>query len=152
AASKSVLDNRDDPAPAAVGPHVGHIEPHDCGTRAVRREPLTRQPAQPRLLANRDCLRRRSETIAAPGLHLTEHERRSALRNDIDLAPAHAPVAVEHVVTGVEIPRCRRVFPVAPHYGARGRHSSSGGSSSTLTSLKVTTCTSATKRVGRYIS
>ena len=75
--------------------------------------------------------------------------------DEIELALAHPPVAVEDRVAGAPRtrprPRPRRLPDDAARVG-HARQRSLPGSSSTFTSLKVTTRTSATKRVLRYMS
>src|SRR5262249_37616267 len=113
----------------------------------------------PGLLGQAHRLRGLSERGSGSGLDLAEHDRPPEAENKIQLAVPTAPVAVEHLVAVSEVPVRGAVLPrdaegapaLRPHRPGNG-YSSFSGSSSTLTSLKVTTRTDDTKRAGRYMS
>ena len=121
----------------------------------MRLEPASRQQPEPLTLAGRHRFGRRAERVTAAGLHLAERDRVGVSDDEIELALSNPPIAVEHRVTGGRVPLGNRVFAVLTHESSSVSHAlqrSLPGSSSTFTSLKVTTRTSATNRVFRYMS
>ena len=157
AASERGFEHVDDPA-AARRPGA------PTRRRSADPRPAPGASASQRRASNRSrcCLRTvtastgEPERVAAPGLHLAEHDERRPARDQVDLAFADAASSGRRPRS-----RARRTTsatassPAAPVGAARVGHqcqSSLPGSSSTLTSLKVTTCTSATNRVWRYMS
>src|SRR5262249_34484197 len=152
AESERAFQYVDDPLSATVGHHRGNVEPQAGGPFSVVRQPLHREAPDSHLLRPRHRLGRDPERVTATGLHLAEDDRRPRTRDQIELPPASPPVAREHHVARVGVPPCNRVLTRGSDLAARGGQRSLPGSSSMFTSLKVTTCTSVTNRVGRYMS
>src|SRR5262249_40386188 len=138
-----------------------------------------RQPADPQLLGPRHRLHRRPERLAASGLDLAHDHERTAADHEIELTVTAAPVAGHHLEALTFVPARRQGLPVraagavgvhlwasvsdvvtgpgAPGNAPRrltgaGAYSSTRGSSSTFTSLKVRTRTLGTNRLLRYMS
>src|SRR5690606_1773473 len=184
-----VLDEGGAPVPAQ---HRDDVDAHLGGPGAVLAQPAPGQPPQPLELDGAHGLGRVAEPGTAAGLDLDERDGAGprVAGDDVDLALAAAPVAVEDLVavlaehrcgdalaTGAELvlrghgaPPPRPASPTPPTQrrarspgggqarrepalwgkrGQDGRLSSARGSSSTLTSLKVTTRTERTKRADR---
>src|SRR5882724_1722405 len=152
--SERVRQDVDLPAAAAVGTNRGDVEAQRRAGSDVIAEPPAGQPPEPLLLTDGDGFGGRAEGVAPPRLHLAERDRSRSAHDKVELAFADAPVAVEHLVARGLVPRRGGVFS-RPAYDATGVaqiQRSLPGSSSTFTSLKVTTRTSATNRVLRYMS
>src|SRR5690348_4663851 len=92
------------------------VEAHVPVLAAVLGQPGRREPPQPLGLAMGDGLDPGPEGRAAPGLHFAEHDRVAVAPDDVDLALAPAPVAVED--RDPAHPQVRLGGPLAP--GAQG--------------------------------
>src|SRR5262249_12429062 len=146
------FEHVDDPVAAAVGLHRGDVEAQAGRSFAAGGQPLHGEAPDPRLLRRCHCFGREPERVTAAGLYLPAHHRLARTGREIELALPYAPVAREHRETGIGVPTRDRVLARGSDLAARGGQRSLPGSSSMFTSLKVTTCTSVTKRVGRYMS
>src|SRR5258708_8970453 len=117
-------------------------------------EPACCEHAQPTLLRRGHRFCGDSEAIAAARLDLAEHDRAAAAQHEIDLALAHAPVAIHDFETARHVPRSRGVLAHRADSTAHvaGHQSSLPASSSMLMSLNDTTRTVDANRAGRYMS
>ncbi len=156
---------RPPPAPPAGRPRMAATSKRMTVGGADRRSRCSRshRAANRRILA---CLVGPTASAGTPkarpgaGLDLAEDQRAPEGDDQIQLAVTAAPVAVQDPVTPILIPVRRPLLPeraegattLARQPSPGSDYSSFSGSSSTLTSLKVTTRTEDTNRAGRYIS
>ena len=119
------------------------------------------QHAQPLLLARRHRLRRRARTRRRGRVFTSQNttarprsQRRGRARPRARASCGRGPRSrrAAYQAATASSPRCPRPGAVGAAVARRRRQRSLPGSSSTLTSLNVTTRTSATKRVLRYMS
>ncbi len=136
-----------------------HVESNLPRRHRVRTNPRDRQTSQSSLFGRRDCMSRRTVTTRRARLHLAHDEHGAARGDHVDFTESGAtPIAIENRVTGRDVPLSHSILtPRAETRTMIGRRQpscsrSSRGSSSTLTSLKLSTFTFGTKRLLRYMS
>jgi hypothetical protein len=116
--------------------HRDQVEADAAGLGGAGGQVGGRQPAQPGLLGGGDGGRRGAVAVAAPGLHLAEHQQPGAGGDQVDLALPAAPVAGDDPQAGGLQPgageRLAAAAELAPFVGGSG-----GGHAGTVTSRRA---------------
>jgi hypothetical protein len=98
--------------------HRHDVEPDAPAPGPVLAQPSAREPAKPLLLADTDGLGRLAEVAGPARLDFAEDDEGTARHDEVDLALAAAPVAVDDAKAMPAIERCSGVLRLPPETNA----------------------------------